>query len=123
MIEFSYFQAVITFFIAVFGGGGLIAVLMFPHTKKKVNAESTGLIINAASALVDDLNSEVKRLRAEMESLRGEVSNLRDDVKKGAEKEAILLAHIRILNNHINLELGPPPPDMSAIYAVGENID
>ena len=122
MIEFSYFQAVISFFIAVFGGGGLIAILMFPHTKKKVNAESTGLIINAASALVDDLNSEVKRLRAEMESLRGEVGDLRVEVKKGYAENALWLAHVEALENHINAELGPPPPARPYLR-VSENID
>ena len=122
MIEFSYFQAVISFFIAVLGGGGLIAILMFPHTKKKVNAESTGLIINAASALVDDLNSEVKRLRAEMESLRGEVGDLRVEVKKEHSENALWLAHVEVLENHINAGFGPPPP-VRPYFAVSENID
>lgn len=96
---------------------------MLPHNKKKVDAEAAGLIVSAANSLVTGLKDELKRVDEEIVELRGEVSKLRDDVKKGAEREAVLLAHIGILNNHISLDLGPPPPDMSAIYAVGENID
>lgn len=123
MIEFSYFQAIVTIIVALVGGGGLVGFWMLPHNKKKVDAEAAGLIVSAANSLVAGLKDELNRMDEEITELRGEVSNLRDDVKKGVEKEAILLAHIRVLNNHINLELGPPPPDMSAIYAVGENID
>ena len=92
-----------TIVIAVLGSGGLFAIIGAlingAFTKRKLSAEATEVITNAASSVVTQIEKQRDDLRKEMTDLKtehaAELGRLRDE--SAAQMQRVIATHLREL--------------------------
>lgn len=91
---------------AVIGGGGIsgfIGSLVAPLVRRPVvRAEATGLLTDAATGLVNELQEEVGRARAEATSARTEAQGARAEAREAGQEAAAARQTVRAMSSEMD---------------------
>ena len=119
-----------TVIVAVLSSGALAAIMGAlingAFTKKKLGAEATEIITNAASGVVTRLEDELKRQRDDMAAMRRDHADalVKQATEHASEREdwrRVLQLHVAWdyiaieKMSHVGIELPPPPPILPPI--------